>query len=160
MVLNFNFLTEGIFSALQTLSWISRSRISQAKMLGHSRFLSYQKLDFLKINKKKWKKKIYSDMSEVVNSKAGGSPIGSKIDFWGDLIFEWVAWFFVIIRKFISTPIFEIMIHEKKFLDTKKFHFRRPIFINQSKNRLNGKWSSQRPPAIVGVNLYRLISVS
>ena len=28
-----------MFSELQTLSWISRSRISQANMLGHSRYL-------------------------------------------------------------------------------------------------------------------------
>ena len=58
-------------------------------------------------------------MSEVVNSKAGGSPIGSKIDFWGDLIFEWVAWFFVIIRKFIFTPTFAIKIDEKNSLTPK-----------------------------------------
>ena len=48
------------------------------------------------------------------------SPNGSKIDFVGDLIFESAAWFFVIIMKFISTLIFEIKIHEKKFLDSKK----------------------------------------
>ena len=45
-----------------------------------------------------------------------------------DLIFE--SDFFVIIKKFILTTIFEIQIHEKKFLDTWKFHIRRPIFIN------------------------------
>lgn len=32
-------LTDGMFSELQTLSWISLSRISQANMLGHSRCL-------------------------------------------------------------------------------------------------------------------------
>ena len=32
----------------------------------------------------------------------------------GDPIFESAAWFFVIILKFIFTPIFEIKINEKK----------------------------------------------
>ena len=32
---------------------------------------------------------------------------------WGDPIFQSAAWFFVIILKFIFTPIFEIQIHEK-----------------------------------------------
>ena len=36
------------------------------------------------------------------------SPIGSKIDFMGDPIFESAAWFYVIILKFILRPIFEI----------------------------------------------------
>ena len=56
------------------------------------------------------------------------SPIGSKIDFKGDPIFESTAWFFVIILKFISTSIFEIKIHEKKFLDTKKNSFSKADF--------------------------------
>ena len=51
--------------------------------------------------------------------------------FWGDLIFESAAWFFVIILKFSFTSIFEIIIHEKNSLTPKKFHFRKPIFINQ-----------------------------
>ena len=51
------------------------------------------------------------------------SPIGAKIDFKGDPIFEWAAWFFVIILQFIFTYIFEIEIPEKNFLDTKKFIF-------------------------------------
>ena len=58
------------------------------------------------------------------------SPIGSKIDFKGDPIFELAARFFVIILKFIFTFIFEIKIHEKNSLTPKKFHFRRPIFNN------------------------------
>ena len=44
------------------------------------------------------------------------SPISSKIDFQGDPIFESVAWFFVIILKFIFTSTFEIKIHEKNSL--------------------------------------------
>ena len=44
------------------------------------------------------------------------SPIGSKIDLLGVPIFESVAWFFVIILKFIFTPIFKIIIPEKKTL--------------------------------------------
>ena len=40
---------------------------------------------------------------------------GSKIDFSGEPIFELASWFFLIILKFIFTPIFEIKIHEKKF---------------------------------------------
>ena len=40
-----------------------------------------------------------------------------------DPIFESAAWFFVIILKFIFTSIFEIKIHEKKNLDTKKISF-------------------------------------
>ena len=51
------------------------------------------------------------------------SLIGSKIDFWEDPIFESAAWCFVVILKFIFTPIFEIKIHEKNFLDTKKISF-------------------------------------
>ena len=57
------------------------------------------------------------------------SPIGAKIDFKGDPIFESVAWFFVIILKFIFTSIFEIKIHDKQSLTVKKFYFQGPIFI-------------------------------
>ena len=46
----------------------------------------------------------------------------------GDPIFESAAWFFVIILKFISTSIFEIKIHEKKFRDTKKILFTKVDF--------------------------------
>ena len=52
------------------------------------------------------------------------SPIGSKIDFKGDPIFESAAWFFISILKIIFTSIFEIKIHEKNSLTPKKFHFR------------------------------------
>ena len=50
-----------------------------------------------------------------------------KSIFRGDPIFELVALFFVIILKFIFVFIFEIKNHEKKYLGTKKFHFRRSI---------------------------------
>ena len=56
------------------------------------------------------------------------SPIGSKIDFKRDSIFESAALFFVIMLKFIFTSIFEIKIHEKKFLDTKKISFSKADF--------------------------------
>ena len=56
------------------------------------------------------------------------SRIGSKIDFKEDLIFEQAARLFVIILKFIFTFIFEIKIHEKKFLDTKKISFSKADF--------------------------------
>ena len=46
----------------------------------------------------------------------------------GNPIFESSAWFFVIILKFIFTSIFEIKIHEKKFLDTKKISFSKADF--------------------------------
>ena len=58
------------------------------------------------------------------------SSIGSKIDFKGDFIFN-----FIIILKFIFTSIFEIKIHKKKFLDTKKIHFRRPTAWELIKNK-------------------------
>ena len=66
----------------------------------------------------------------MINPRRVGlvSPIGSKIDFKGDPIFESAAWFFVIILKLILTPIFEIKVHEKKFLDTKKISFSKPDF--------------------------------
>ena len=46
----------------------------------------------------------------------------------GESISESAAWFFVIILKFIFTSIFEIKIHEKKFLDTKKISFSKADF--------------------------------
>ena len=49
--------------------------------------------------------------------------MGPKIDFKGNPIFESAAWFCVIILKFIFTSIFEIKIHEKKFLTPKNFIF-------------------------------------
>ena len=56
------------------------------------------------------------------------SPIGSKIDFSGNSIFESAAWFFITVLKSISTPIFEIQIHDKKFLDIKKISFSKADF--------------------------------
>ena len=49
------------------------------------------------------------------------SPIGSKIDFWRNFILESAAGFYIIILKFIFTPIFEIEIHEKKSWHQKNF---------------------------------------
>ena len=60
------------------------------------------------------------------NSHAGGMTVarsyGFEIDFVRDPISGWTSRFFIIILKFILTPMFEIKIHEKNF-DTKKFHF-------------------------------------
>ena len=71
-----------------------------------------------------------------LNSEAVGwnSWVSSalKAIFWGENIFESTAWFFVIILKFILTAIIKIKIHEKKILNIKKFHFRRPIFYPDS----------------------------
>ena len=68
----------------------------------------------------------------IFNSQAVGRnlwiPLALKSIFWVDLIFESAPWFIHIILKFIFTPIFEVRIHENKFVDTKKNHFRRPIF--------------------------------
>ena len=77
-------------------------------------------------------KKSYWILDFLTPRLSGGTrePIGSKIDFKGDPIFETAPWFFVIILKFIFTFIFEIKINEKNFLTSKKFHSRRPIFNN------------------------------
>ena len=60
-----------------------------------------------------------------LNSHADGmavaQPYSFSIDFVRNPISGSTAWFFVIILKFIFTPIFEIKIQEKKFLDNKKF---------------------------------------
>ena len=73
---------------------------------------------------------------KVFNSHAGGMtiarPYGFEVDFMRNPISESASWFFVIILKFIFTPIFQIKINPLKFLDTKKFHFRIPITINIS----------------------------
>ena len=53
-------------------------------------------------------------------------PLGFEIDFVRKPISGSAAWFFVIILKIIFKPIFEIEIHGKKILDTKK---KFPIFI-------------------------------
>ena len=59
---------------------------------------------------------------------AAARPYGFEIDFVRNPISGSAAWFFVIILKFILTPIFEIKIHEKKFLGTKKNSFSKPDF--------------------------------
>ena len=57
-----------------------------------------------------------------LNSHAGdmadAQPYSFEIDFVRNPISGSASWFFVI--KFIFTAIFEIKIHAKKFLDTKK----------------------------------------
>ena len=69
-----------------------------------------------------------------VNSHAGdmavARPNGFEIDFVGNPI-SGSACFFVHILKFIFTPIFEIKIHAKKFLDTKKISFSKSDFHKQ-----------------------------
>ena len=55
--------------------------------------------------------------------KAVARPYGFKIDFARNLFSGSAAWFFVIIFKFIFTPIFEIKFHEKIFWHRKKLHF-------------------------------------
>ena len=57
------------------------------------------------------------------------SPIGSKIDFKGDLVFESAVLFFVIILKFIFTSIFEIKFHEKNSSTPKKFIFENRLLL-------------------------------
>ena len=84
------------------------------------------------------------------------SSIGSNIDFLGDPIFESATRFFVIILKFIFTPIFAIKIHEKKFLDTKIISF----------SKVNGTHKSLRTakaisnPNSVGVKLHLFYKIS
>ena len=56
-----------------------------------------------------------------------------------DPIFESSAWFFVIILKFIFTSIFEIKIHEKKFLDTKKISFLKADFYETTQINMLSK---------------------
>ena len=50
-------------------------------------------------------------------------PLGFEIDFVTNPISESAASFFVIILKLIFTFVFEIKVHEKKFLDTEKIPF-------------------------------------
>ena len=54
---------------------------------------------------------------------ANARPLGFEIAFVRNPISGPAAWFFVIILKLIFTPIFEIKVHEKKFLDTNKISF-------------------------------------
>ena len=71
--------------------------------------------------------KLFYVVRFFVNSQAVGwdswVPLALKSIFWGDLIFESVAWFFVIILKLILTAIFEIKIHGKNPLTLKNFIF-------------------------------------
>ena len=63
----------------------------------------------------------------------------------GDSIFESAAWFFIIILKFIFTSIFEIKIHEKKILDTKKISFLKADFYETTEiNMLSKSYSIER----------------
>ena len=50
-------------------------------------------------------------------------PLGFEIDFGRNPISGSAAWSFVIILKFIFKAIFEIKVHLKKFLGTKKIIF-------------------------------------
>ena len=56
---------------------------------------------------------------------------GFEVDFVRNAISGSAARFFVIILKFISTPIFDMKPYEKKSLTLKKFHFGSLIFNNQ-----------------------------
>ena len=78
-----------------------------------------------------WNRKIRKTLILCVfNSNAVGmavaQPLDFEIDFARTPITGSAAWFFFIIRKFIYRAIFEIKNHVKKFLGTKKFHFRSP----------------------------------
>ena len=63
-----------------------------------------------------------------IDTYAGGMavarPYGFEIDFVRNSFPGSTAWFFVIILKFIYTPIFEIKIHEKNSLTPKNFTFK------------------------------------
>ena len=71
-------------------------------------------------------------MKAKVNSQACGMavkrPYGFEMDFLRSPDSGSAAWFFVIILKFIFTPIFEIKIYEEKFLDIKKISFSKADF--------------------------------
>ena len=81
--------------------------------------------------------KTCSKLSFIVNSQAVGwdswGLSAVKSIFGEDTFFERASWFFVIILKFIFTPIFENQIHEKKILDQKisfsKAKFYEPLSI-------------------------------
>ena len=69
---------------------------------------------------------------KILNSHAVGMVVaqllGSEVDFVRNPISGSAAWFFVFILKFILTYIFEIKIHAKIFLDTKKVSFSKSDF--------------------------------
>ena len=56
-----------------------------------------------------------------------------------DPIFESAAWFFIIILKFIFRSIFEIKIHEKKSLTTKKYSFSKADLSNPDSLRVKAR---------------------
>ena len=64
-------------------------------------------------------------------------PYGFEIDFLRNPIFGSASWFFVIILKFIVTPIFVIKIHEKKYLDIKKISFSKSDFHKPTYTKFN-----------------------
>ena len=68
----------------------------------------------------------------LINSHAGGVAVarlyGFEINFVRNPISGSDTWIFIMILKFIFTLIFEIKIHEKKFLDTRKISFSKPNF--------------------------------
>ena len=53
-------------------------------------------------------------------------PYGFEVDFEVDPISGSAALFFIIILKFIFTPIFEIKVYERNFLTRKKISFSKP----------------------------------
>ena len=67
-----------------------------------------------------------------INSHAVGMAVAQslsfEIDFVSNPISRSAALFFVIILKFIFTAIFEIKVHVKKFLGTKKIPFSKADF--------------------------------
>ena len=78
------------------------------------------------------------------------SPIGSKINFSGELIFESAAWFFVIILKFIFTPIFEIKIHEKKDPTASELRIFKILLFGNCLFRRSGLPDNMSTEALVG----------
>ena len=79
---------------------------------------------------------LFSNKNIFFNSHAGGMPVarpnGFQIDFVSDTIFGSASWFFVIILKLISTPIFEIIIHEKNYLTPEKISFSKSGFHKET----------------------------
>ena len=71
----------------------------------------------------------------VLNCHAVGIAVAQPLDFGIDFaknpISGSAAWFFIIILKFIFKAFFN-QNSWKRFLDTKKFDFQSPIFINQN----------------------------
>ena len=70
-----------------------------------------------------------NNLTPLAVSMAVAQPLGFEIDSVRNPISGSAAWFFVIILKFIFTVIFEIKVHVKKLLGTKKFSFSKPDFL-------------------------------